>query len=193
MASRSFSVFQVFAVDHDGDVLFIGFDELARAREEGAEYYPATEIGKCNFSFYRIRQLSDQECLLHRSINIDLNLMFRDSWVAQSYADNYLKDLESLRTSASKISDALSNRLNTEEIYKEARARVKINPREVASVTETTPTKMSSSEIVRYFMNPDVSVPSGDANKGEALFKSRCAMCHTYENGKPNKSGMLQK
>lgn len=34
-----------------------------------------------------------------------------------------------------------------------------------------------------------MSIPAGDATKGEKLFKTRCAQCHVYEKGAGHRVG----
>eukprot|EP00811_Abedinium_folium_P011814 NODE_20941_length_775_cov_16.544753.p2 GENE.NODE_20941_length_775_cov_16.544753~~NODE_20941_length_775_cov_16.544753.p2 ORF type:complete len:117 (-),score=24.84 NODE_20941_length_775_cov_16.544753:305-655(-) len=37
--------------------------------------------------------------------------------------------------------------------------------------------------------DPDVEVPAGDVKKGQKLFKSKCAQCHTADKGGAAKQG----
>jgi len=48
---------------------------------------------------------------------------------------------------------------------------------------------VSSRVFLTLSLHKMTDMPAGDAAKGEALFKSRCAICHTYEKGGPTKQG----
>lgn len=116
--SRSFSVRQIFAVD-DKDILFIGFNSPNDYNYKLNKHNSV--IGNCIFSFYRIKILSDNKCLLRRALNIDLHLMIPDKWLLAQYADRYLKDFEIIRKSCNRISNDLEMRLQTQAIYLKAK------------------------------------------------------------------------